>query len=93
MDRMDLFASALRSAAEQVKCNITQFGEDFPLPCTENGVYPVGINTDWTPACSPASAGWPMRPPGTTVSGRRPCARWTALPGGWQWGRTWITMT
>lgn len=49
MDRMDLFASALRSAAEQVKCNITQFGEDFPLPCTENGVYPVGINTDWTP--------------------------------------------
>lgn len=49
MDRMDLFASALRSAAEQVKRNIAQFGEAFPLPCTEGGVYPTGINTDWTP--------------------------------------------
>lgn len=43
------FANALTAATEQVRENIPVFGDAFPLPCTRNGVYPTGINTDWTP--------------------------------------------
>ena len=42
------FRAALEAAAAQVKENIPVFGEAFPLPCTQNGIYPTGINTDWT---------------------------------------------
>ena len=42
------FEAALAAAAAQVKENIPLFGDAFPLPCTQNGRYPTGINTDWT---------------------------------------------
>ncbi|MGN0974628.1 MAG: glycoside hydrolase family 88 protein [Gemmiger sp.] len=43
-----LFQHALTAASEQVRVNLPYFGTAFPLPCTERGVYPAGINTDWT---------------------------------------------
>ncbi len=43
------FEQALLAAAEQVRCNVPFYGDDFPKPCSENGVYPKGINTGWTP--------------------------------------------
>lgn len=46
---MDRFTPALQQAAAQVRRNLPRFADAFPLPCTENGVYPRGINTDWTP--------------------------------------------
>lgn len=50
MDEMTRrFEEALHAAAEQVHANIPVFGAKFPLPCTENNIYPVSINTDWTP--------------------------------------------
>lgn len=45
---MKEYAIALSAACEQVRLNLAWFGEKFPLPCTQQGVYPVGINTDWT---------------------------------------------
>lgn len=50
MDQLTLFyEAALRRAADQVRANLPVFGAAFPLPCTQEGVYPAGINTDWTP--------------------------------------------
>lgn len=47
--RTQHFEQALLAATEQVRANIPVFGVKFPLPCTENNLYPVSINTDWTP--------------------------------------------
>lgn len=41
-------AAALQAAADQVRANLPVFGAAFPLPCTRQGLYPTGINTDWT---------------------------------------------
>lgn len=49
MDRTLYFEAALDRAAAQVRANLPFFGAKFPLPCTQGGVYPAGINTDWTP--------------------------------------------
>ena len=45
---MDRFAEALQAAAAQVRRTLPLFEDSFPLPCTEGGLYPAGINTDWT---------------------------------------------
>lgn len=42
------FEAALLAATEQLEQNLPVFGEAFPLPCTQQGRYPTGINTDWT---------------------------------------------
>lgn len=45
---MDRFSAALQQAADQVRRNLPRFENSFPLPCTQEGIYPAGINTDWT---------------------------------------------
>lgn len=45
---MNLFENALETACKQVRENIQYFGNGFPKPCTQDNVYPIGINTDWT---------------------------------------------
>lgn len=48
MDYTPHFLSALDAAARQVRRDLPVFEGRFPLPCTNRGVYPTGINTDWT---------------------------------------------
>ena len=45
---MDRYTTALQQAAAQVRRTLPLFTDSFPLPCTEQGIYPAGINTDWT---------------------------------------------
>ncbi|MGI5989675.1 MAG: glycoside hydrolase family 88 protein [Lachnospiraceae bacterium] len=49
MTDTEYFREKLLEAAGQVRRNIPFFGDAFPRPCTEGGVYPKDINTDWTP--------------------------------------------
>lgn len=39
---------ALDQVVQQVKANLTYFGERFPYSAAENGIYPITENVEWT---------------------------------------------
>lgn len=47
MDK-NLLEKAMQQALDILRGNLGIFTEKFPKPVTENGIYPTGINTDWT---------------------------------------------